>query len=163
MKHKRLFPWGQSWKIRAANVTCSFTILLILTWGLTYSSKKSGQQKKGALISKQGIEEPLNLYWGFKKMSCIGCLLLKCYFGNKKRMDFKSSNDFIRWLLNSFDLPRYIWFRIKEMIHTKAVVDISRGGGSFGSCSAWEGVNDSHGGRVCLRELRLGGNYANKL
>ena len=36
-------------------------------------------------------------------------------------------------------------------------------GGSFGSCSAWEGANDSHGGKVCLRELRLGGNYANKL
>ena len=40
---------------------------------LRYSSKKEGQQKKGALILKQGIETPLHIFIE----GCI-CTLLCC-------------------------------------------------------------------------------------
>ena len=59
----------------------------------------------------------------------------------------------------------FFWFdklglRIEENIHTKAIVDMSSGQGSFGSCSAWKGANDSPGGRKCLPgEPGVAGNY----
>ena len=37
--------------------------------------------------------------------------------------------------------------QIRGKIHTKAIVNVSRGRESFGSCSAWEGANDLPWGR----------------
>ena len=37
-----------------------------------------------------------------------------------------------------------------------AVVDVFKGGGSFGSCSAWEGANGLPEGRLYLRGLGVG-------
>ena len=38
-------------------------------------------------------------------------------------------------------------------MHINAIVDVSKGGEKFRSCSIWEGANDLSGGRVCPREL----------
>ena len=99
--------------------------------------KKVGKRGKGKLISKFLIEQS---YRGFKKISCIDCLLLKFSFGDKKQCLLKVLITFIRWLLNSFDLPSY-GSELKKR-YTKIAVDVSRGVESLGSCSAWEGAND---------------------
>ena len=56
-------------------------------------------------------------------------VFLFLFFGDKKRIDYKSFLDLYFHLFSikffSFALLR---FSIDEMIHTKAVVDVSRGG-----------------------------------
>ena len=55
--------------------------------------KKVGKRGKGKLISKFRIEQS---YRGFKKISCIDCLLLKFSFGDKKQCLLKVLITFIR-------------------------------------------------------------------
>ena len=57
--------------------------------------------------------------------------------------------------MNSSDLSRHG----SEKIHTKAIVDMSRERG-FGSCSVWEGGNDSLVRKTGLPGwVEVGGNY----
>ena len=45
------------------------------------------------------------LYWGFKKILCIACLLFNCFLVMKGIL--KALFSFIPWLLNLSDLPNY--------------------------------------------------------
>ena len=65
------------------------------------------------------------------------------FFGN-----IKAIFNFKRWFAK-------LWFMCLD------VVDVFKKGGSFGSCSAWEGANGLPRGRLCLRGLGDRGNYAN--
>ena len=89
-----------------------FAILLILTWRL----KKTGQQNKGALVLKW-------MGWGTccalvlrvqAEISSRACLLVFCFlfFFATKLLNVVLTCTFMPWLLNSLDLPRYVWFRM---------------------------------------------------
>ena len=69
---------GQGWK----STVCSCTILLILIWGLRYSSNKTGQQNIGGADFEIGdIGTSAHLHWRLKKIPCRACLL---FCGDKK-------------------------------------------------------------------------------
>ena len=82
------------------STVCSFTILFILTWGLRFFMQMS--EKKFMQISRK-------------------CLLSYSFFWWQK-IALKSS-------LDLYFHPSVIEFRMEEKIHTKAVVDASRGAG----------------------------------
>ena len=63
---------------------CSLTISLILTWGLKYSSKKKGQQKKGKLIVKYGTEASLQANIGIWRKFHTEHVCFFIFFGDKK-------------------------------------------------------------------------------
>ena len=86
-----------------------FTILLILTWGL----KKRGQQNKAALILKwvgwgTCCALVLRVQENFKQ-SLSPCIF---FFFATKLLNVLLTCTFMPWLLNSLDLPRYVWFRM---------------------------------------------------
>ena len=59
------------------------------------------------------------------------------------------------WLKKNIAFNFYLWFRIEEKIHTKAVSDDSRGEEfSKLSCPGKWGTNNSLGGKVCLGRAR---------
>ena len=98
-----------------------FTILLILTWRLRHETAENGRLD----FEIGDIETSAHLYWRSKKISCRACLSY-CFVWWKK-IPFKS-------LLELYFHAFIIAFRIEEKIHTKAVVEVSRGAGEGFFC-----------------------------
>ena len=119
-------------------------ILLILTWRLIYSSKKREQERKRAMILKEGTKVLQHTSTGFKPNFMPSMSAFLFIFLMKK--------EYIPWSLSCFNflIPRNSLEL--ENIHTKAFVDVSRVGRSFGKCSAWE-ENGLPGERVCVGRL----------
>ena len=133
--------------------------------GVKILFEEEGQQNKETLILKQEIEIPAALlYRGVKKISCRACLLFYCVFGDQKGIVFKTSLDLcFHPLIIEFFSYYELRFKTKEKIHTKAVVDVSRGKTlgreSFGSHSALE-ENHLTGGEFTWGDCGwVGGNY----
>ena len=60
----------------------------------------------------------------------------------------KNSIFFLPLLIEFFEFA-LLWFNLEKNMHTKVIVDVSTGG-SFESCSAWEGANELPWGRKSL-------------
>ena len=122
---------------------------------LETSSKMRGHQKKGEI---EDWDTFAHLYWSFKEISCRVCLLFLVFFGAKKRMAFKSL--FFFSFLDYWILLIYLAIaQNRGKIHTKVIVNVSRGGRVSEVVLPRRRANDLLWGRVCLEDQRIGGNY----
>ena len=116
-----------------------FTILSILMiWWFRYPRKRVGNRKR--VRWNRPLRYLCTLVLGLQEnfMQSLSVFLL--FFGDKKRITSKISIFFHPYITEFWF--GYLWLKFEGKIHTKAIANVSRGGGSFVSCSAWEGTND---------------------
>ena len=77
--------------------------LLVLTWGLRYFWKRGNIRKGCVEIEDWGSS--YNLYQGFRKIICKGCLIFNCFLVIKGIL--KALFPFIPSLLNFSDFPNF--------------------------------------------------------
>ena len=105
-------------------------------WGW-YILMKEEEPKNGVL--KYRFEAPLHTCIGVsRKYYAEPIWFFLAFLVTKKRKVSKISIFFHPFIIEFFWFA-YLWLRTEEKIHTVTVVDVSRGEGSFGICSAWEG------------------------
>ena len=85
----------------------------------------------GALILKQGMYVPLNTFTEVRRKFHAEPICFLVFFFGDKKIAFKSS-------LDLHFHPSISEFRFEEKIHTKAVVDMSRGAGGSVFLFSWK-------------------------
>ena len=133
--------------------------------GVEIFFKKEGATEKGDADSEIGDWGTLaHLYCVMRKIHAEPVYFVIVFFSfsfffvflvtKKKNIFWKLLGLYFHHLIIEFFWVIQLQFEIKGKIHTKTLVDVSRGGGAgtFGSCFA-RGANNLHEGRVCMREL----------
>ena len=101
------------------------------------SLKKRGSRRRVRWI--RGLKHLCThvLWFQENSMQSLYAFLL-FLFGDKKKIASKSSIC-LHLLIIEFSKFAKLWLSIDKTIKTKVIVDVSRRGGSFVSCSAWKG------------------------
>ena len=119
-----------------------------MIWELRDSLGKKATEQAGV----EGDWTAAFLYFGLMKNSCRACLLLYCFFGNKKEELIKAflTYAFIPWLLNSFDLPWLGTVQHREKHTLTLLLFLEASGGGGGVLLVLPGVHVCACARACV-------------